>query len=147
MAELMYQKKQDRQTDTLLQRKSGLAMQDNRGTLTAQAKQSTNAHGQGCGCTGCAGQAITTTPTLQAKVIQRAKCGTCKQQIDKLGKGHTSWCNPPKNPMKGGSHDDGSGVQHGGSGGDQHEKGRNAAEKAQNRSGFYGAIKDKNRKK
>ena len=65
MAELVYQNRQDRQAIGGSRR--GVALQDNRGAAQ-RTVQLAIAHGPGCGCAGCAGQAISAAPTLQAKV-------------------------------------------------------------------------------
>lgn len=98
-------------------------------------------HSKQCGCASC-------TSSLQQplqkknitsgeKILQLRPCQECGKE-----KGHYSSCSRHKHNRSstgrgdhtlGGSHDDGSGFQHSGAGGDRHEKGRRAAQKAKER--------------
>lgn len=97
-------------------------------------------HSKQCGCASCTG----TKQPIQKKgkssaetIVQLKPCAECGKE-----KGHLSGCSRHKHNRSttgrgthklGGSHDDGSGYQRSGAGGDRHEKGRRAAQKAQER--------------
>lgn len=97
-------------------------------------------HSKQCGCANCSGtkQSIQKKENPSAEsIVQLKPCAECKKE-----KGHLSGCSRHKHNRSttgrgthklGGSHDDGSGFQRSGAGGDRHEKGRRAAQRAQER--------------
>jgi len=132
-------------TNSVTQKKSsekqGIELVDNRSKTVTQRKEQNLKHSKGCGCANC-------TSTIQqplqkkritssTKALQLKDCSECGKS-----KGHLSGCSRHRHNRSstgkgthklGGSHDDGSGYQKGGSGGDRHEKGRRAAQKARDR--------------
>lgn len=97
-------------------------------------------HSKQCGCASCSGtkQPVQKKENPSAEsIVQLKPCAECGKE-----KGHLSGCSRHKHNRStagkgthklGGSHDDGSGFQRSGAGGDRHEKGRRAAQKAKER--------------
>lgn len=131
-------------------KKQGFEFVDNRTEFTSQRKiqgisnssgRIVQTHSKQCGCASCKS---TMQQPLQKKnkilgenILQFRPCPKCGKE-----KGHLSSCPRHKHNRSskgkgthklGGSHDDGSGYQRSGSGGDRHEKGRRAAQIASER--------------
>ncbi len=123
----------DNRTELVVQRKLQVNSNSSEGIIQTHSKQ--------CGCASCAS---TMQKPLQKKnktsgekILQLKPCPECGKE-----KGHLSGCPRHKHNRSstgkgthklGGSHDDGSGYQRSGSGGDRHEKGRRAAQIASER--------------
>ncbi len=137
------QTKKHQNSNSVSQRRSfqkGINLKDNREVSDSNEiiqKKITGVHNKGCGCASCSG----TMKTIQKKSIKSGENILQLKPCDECGKakGHLSGCSRHKHNRSntgkgthklGGSHDDGSGYQKRGSGGDRHEKGRRAAQKA-----------------
>lgn len=123
----------DNRTEVAAQRKLQVISNSSDGIIQTHSKQ--------CGCPSCTSTILQPlqkkNKTLGEKILQLKPCPECGKE-----KGHLSSCPRHKHNRSntgrgthklGGSHDDGSGYQRKGPGGDRHEKGRRAAQKAKER--------------
>jgi len=122
----------DNRTEIAVQRKLQVISNSSAGIIQTHSKQ--------CGCPCCTStmqQPLQKKNKTSGEKILQLMCEECGKK-----KGHLSNCSRNKHNRSntgkgthklGGSHDDGSGYQHSGSGGDRHEKGRRAAQKAKER--------------